>query len=89
MKFPRQFLYDESTCPSIVNLKLKAGAPIAPCPFCRGYKIELQNTWTPSYWLECQKCEAQVGDQKNGRADNKTGHTLSALNAIEAWNKRA
>lgn len=36
------------------NEKLRA------CPFCGHTNVELANTWTPSFWVECEDCCAQV-----------------------------
>jgi len=77
---------------SIYNLSSKdIKADIAFCPFCGG-SAELQNTWTPSYWVECIDCEAQVHDPDSAwvrcDAEMKSKHTASAKRAVKAWNKR-
>lgn len=40
---------------------------LKPCPFCGGSNVDLANTWTPSFWIECDDCSAQVhGDSFEG-----------------------
>ncbi len=37
------------------------------CPFCSSTNVDLANTWTPSFWVECNECGAQVhGDSFEG-----------------------
>lgn len=33
---------------------------LKPCPFCGSRDLELSNTHTPCFWVECSNCEAQV-----------------------------
>jgi len=77
---------------AIFNLTSKdVKADIDFCPFC-GSSAELKNTWTPSYWVECIDCEAQVHDPDSawdvGDDEMKSKHIASAKRAIDAWNRR-
>ena len=56
------------------------------CPFCGGDDIELKNTHTASYWIEC-KCGAEM----HGRPFPGHGlksHEKAKASAIEKWNDR-
>lgn len=65
----------------VVNLK--------PCPFCGSTKLEVCNTWTASYWVECLGCSAQVhGRISFGERGTKALHVKAKASAIEAWNTR-
>ncbi|NTG00048.1 hypothetical protein G6L30_07930 [Agrobacterium rhizogenes] len=33
---------------------------ILPCPFCGSENVDLANTHTPAFWVECEDCGAQV-----------------------------
>jgi hypothetical protein len=37
------------------------GVELKACPFCGGM-ADYANTWTPSFWIECQECGAEVSD---------------------------
>jgi hypothetical protein len=78
---------------SITNLKLKLGEFFLPCPFCASITIELRNTHTASYWMECGDCGAQVHGEARG--ENLQSHKIpvrlhedAAATALRAWNTR-
>jgi len=68
---------------------------LTQCPFCGGDDIELENTHTPSYWMECQNpdCQAQVhgayGSQLEGKISEMKRHRYSAESALLRWNTRS
>ena len=62
--------------------------PLLPCPFCGGDDLEVGNTHTPSYTVECVSCGAQGGDCKSGKGRSKAAHRGAFLSAIRAWNTR-
>lgn len=73
---------------------LETGDRVEPCPFCGSTDIELANTWTPSYWIECNGCGAEmhpVNRKPWGRGDDTkpAKHLASARAALKAWNERA
>ncbi len=73
----------------IINFEL-ADFPdikLKPCPFCGSEELELINTHTPYYWIECVSCCCELtcsGDYANTVAD----HKKAALNVIGKWNRR-
>lgn len=64
---------------------------IKPCPFCGSDDIELCNTHTAAYWMECQECSAQVDGKSYEGASGKEeeNHLMSAESAVQKWNCRA
>lgn len=36
---------------------------LLPCPFCGSDCVELSNTHTPSFWVGCKDCGAEVNGQ--------------------------
>ena len=61
------------------------------CPFCGSTEVVLENTHNPSYWVECQDCEAQIhGESYGSRKDygSIASHKKSAKSAINKWNGR-
>lgn len=48
-------------------------AALNPCPFCGGDDLEIINTHTPSFWVECVDCNARVpgGYVKGPRRDDR------------------
>lgn len=74
-----------------INLSLEEGDIVFPCPFCDSVDLELQNTHTATYWIECRECSAEVtgtsyGDGKGRLA--KSQHAKAKASAIIAWNRR-
>lgn len=61
---------------------------LLPCPFCGSTNLELAHTHTPSYWVECPDCNAQVGDNESWSENTEQSHLESAKRAIQAWNRR-
>ena len=62
-------------------------AEIKCCPFCGSDNVSLENTWIPSYWVECCDCSARA-ESDAGYDSSDEGHRDAALNAIEKWNSR-
>lgn len=80
-----------------MNLTLSSSerAKLLPCPFCGtgGQALELCNTHTPAYWIQCQECGAEVHGEEfassSGAKDvNKRLHVRAKRAAIAAWNQR-
>ena len=59
------------------------------CPFCGSRDIELCNTHTAAYWMECQKCGAQVNGTSYADFDDEESHLKAARTALINWNHRA
>lgn len=57
------------------------------CPFCGGAG-KLEHTWTASYWIECEDCEAQASGTWSGDASKPQDHKRAVRSAIDAWNRR-
>jgi hypothetical protein len=60
------------------------------CPFCgnHGNAIQLMNTWTPSYWIECV-CGVELHpNQRSLRKNTVASHLISASLAVRTWNIR-
>jgi Lar family restriction alleviation protein len=72
-----------------IHLTLTTADAVLPCPFCGSTDLELQNTHTPHYWIECQGCEAQVSDPGHGRRNTLPAHRASKAAVLAAWNRRA
>ena len=83
-------IYNESDHPTIHNFVLVPGAnqKLKPCPFCAHKSVELHNTHTSSYWMECACCGANIHDPRPGRSDSERAHRASAKRAIAAWEGR-
>lgn len=65
------------------------GEEVKPCPFCGSGTIELENTHSAIYWMECQGCGAQVdGEDFTSYPDNEDSHLAAAQSARTAWNRR-
>jgi ribosomal protein L37AE/L43A len=68
-------------------------AELLPCPFCGSTNVELCNTHTASYWVECQDCEASVhggsfDDRFRTRKACLDAHDAAISSAKAKWNKR-
>jgi len=63
---------------------------VRSCPFCGSGDIDLCNTHTALYWMECQSCGAQVDGKNRGDLDpGDECHLEAARSALETWNHRA
>lgn len=76
-----------------ISLEFDRTDTVLPCPFCGGSDIELCNTHTASYWLECA-CGASIhgrGAGSNMPSDELTmrHHRTAARDALRRWNTRA
>lgn len=80
---------ENNCCDDHFNLVLDESDRLLPCPFCGGTNLELANTWTASYWIECQDCEAQISGVAYEPNESREAHELSAASAIVKWNTRA
>ncbi|MDR8027027.1 Lar family restriction alleviation protein [Burkholderia cenocepacia] len=73
-----------------------AGHELLPYPFCGSTKLALTNTHTPSYWVQCLKCDAEAngnvpaggGSQIPDRNDAVRIHRAAMRSAARKWNKR-
>ena len=60
------------------------------CPFCGSSQISIGNTWTISYWVECENCYGRAEDlEGEGRDGKLQEHKDSIARAVMAWNRRA
>ncbi|MBC8719260.1 Lar family restriction alleviation protein [Ochrobactrum sp. Marseille-Q0166] len=59
---------------------------LKPCPFCGGTNVDVSNTWTPSFWVECDDCSAQVhGESFQGpERKDRFSYSKSPINSFEA-----
>jgi Lar family restriction alleviation protein len=75
-----------------INLELTPLDTVKPCPFCGSTDLELCNTWTASYWIECLWCGAQMhGESFNEGWDHlqlRMRHVKAKESAIKRWNSR-
>ena len=82
-------MIDMAQIDQIINLELTADDVVLPCPFCGSDDIELQNTWTAAYWLQCQECGVKMSDPGMDRDPNSLkDHQASKAGALAAWNRR-
>jgi hypothetical protein len=72
------------------NFRLRPDAQkkMKPCPFCAHKDARLENTHTPSYWVECGSCGANIHDPRSARGTGERSHRASAMRAIKAWNSQ-
>lgn len=72
------------------DLKLTKKDKLRACPFCGCNDAILEHTWTPSYWIACDTCGAQMHPVKNTNLakNDLASHKKGKANAIEAWNNR-
>ena len=71
---------------------------LKPCPFCGSDDLEVWNTHTPSYVVECHGCEAQAHGKsfKYTTKQHDDFHSKplpppyvkARASAISAWNRR-
>ena len=52
----------------VFHVALEPKDEVNPCPFCGSRQIEIVNTWTPSYWAECQICGVEVHPRKDRKS---------------------
>jgi len=57
------------------------------CPFCGSTNLELLNTWTACYWIECP-CGVEVTGESYPMPHSLIDHELAKQSAIEKWNHR-
>lgn len=73
----------------------KQDASLKPCPFCGSDDLEIQNTHTPSYSVQCQGCQAEAngpyyyGKAMRTRKNCVRQHRKAFDSAVQAWNQRA
>ena len=81
-------IYNESDSPSFnFRLQPQTQRSLKKCPFC-GHVPELNNTHTPSYWMECNGCGCEISDPRHATGEGERSHRASALRAIKAWQDR-
>ena len=68
--------------------ELSENDDLKPCPFCGAEDIELTNTWTACYWVQCLSCGASAFGEGYPDSDSLEDHKEAAKEAIEAWNQR-
>lgn len=78
---------------TIYNLKIEPGDDVLPCPFCGSENVELNNSWTASYWVECLECEGRAHGKAFGTDCTPKELTLrhnklAKASALAAWNRR-
>ncbi len=89
-----KLFYNESDHKGFINLQFTPAArkQLAACPGCRtSANVELCNTHTSSYWIECSSkdCGWQLNDAKAGGGTGSEAHRSSALRVFKKWNDRA
>lgn len=66
---------------------------LLPCPFCGSSAVELSNTWTASYHVECEDCGAEgpSSTRRTTARGNRSPkvHREAALEAAERWQTRS
>lgn len=82
----------------MIDIVLEETDEVVPCPFCGCKSIELAHTHTPSYWINCTDCGAEVkgdwgedlviGCTPDDEEAQAEAHLASAADALERWNNR-
>ena len=62
----------------------KAFVKLLPCPFCGSENLEVCNTHTPIFWVNCFDCEGQAHGEYFANSFPK-----ALASALEKWNCRA
>lgn len=59
---------------------------LLPCPFCGGTEVELKNTHTASFWVECSSCGCEIsGEHFDGpRRDDRFSYSEQPQGKFEA-----
>lgn len=71
------------------------GHALRNCPFCGGADLEICNTHSPAYWIECVTCGAECPGEVENEGSCATelealkAHNRALLSAVECWNQRA
>lgn len=75
--------------------KTKEDAKLKGCPFCGSENVEIGNTHTPAYFVQCVDCNAEThatytyGKALKTRKQCQREHQRSFMSAVDAWNTRA
>lgn len=73
----------------------KEDAALKPCPFCGSTELEVTNTHTPCYSVECTTCSAEArgawsyGKRIRSAVNCLRVHRKAFESAVVAWNTRA
>lgn len=61
---------------------------IKDCPGCTNDLVDITNTHTPYYWIECNVCGLELHDARIlvSRKDSLKMHKESFLHVIKKWN---
>jgi len=94
MKLQSPFLGDNKQGWSCGQFRKTDDDKLKPCPFCGGTNLEMVNTHTAAYWVQCETCGAECGDPTpyGSRLMTKAFamkiHRASFRRAAKAWNTR-
>lgn len=65
------------------------------CPFCGSADLEVNNTHTPSFWVECLNCSAEVHGDYDSANDKPSSflercdlYIRALVSAVTCWNRR-
>lgn len=68
---------------------------LEPCPFCGSLLLAVENTHTPSYWVECRECHCEMGGdcpdsyKLDTPEEFQRVHSDGIKSCVEFWNQRA
>lgn len=71
-----------------------AGFALKPCPFCGSTDVELGNTHSASYSIECLNCDGSIQGERKGAQRPRTklaceaAHRQAMRSAADKWNRR-
>ena len=82
-----------------LHLTPKELEDIKPCPFCGSFDLQLKNTHTAAYWIDCNSCREDGFDIRVG-GESFDEHYVSEMiplknhkrakkSALLAWNRRS